>query len=109
VLDTIEADGLLNHAALTGDRLRDGISVIDHPLLAGVRGLGLWLAIELTGPAAADVEAACRRAGYLVNAVQPDAIRLAPPLILAAEQADAFCAALPAILDDARPPSPQEA
>jgi acetylornithine/N-succinyldiaminopimelate aminotransferase len=109
VLDTIEADGLLNHAALTGERLRDGISVIDHPLLAGVRGLGLWLAIELTGPVAADVEAACRRAGYLVNAVQPDAIRLAPPLVLTGEQADAFCAALPAILDDARTPSPQEA
>jgi acetylornithine aminotransferase len=36
-----------------------------------------------------------------VNAVQPDAVRLAPPLILSAAEADAFLAALPAILDDA--------
>ena len=50
---------------------------------------------------AASVEAACRRAGYLVNTVQPDAIRLAPPLILAADQADSFTAALGGILDDA--------
>jgi acetylornithine aminotransferase len=33
--------------------------------------------------------------------VQPDAIRLAPPLILAAAQADSFTAALGGILDDA--------
>jgi acetylornithine aminotransferase len=101
VLDTIEADGLLARAAETGAQLAAGIAAVRHPLLAGVRGRGLWLAIALTGPAAADVEAACRRAGYLVNAVQPDAIRLAPPLILSAAQADSFLAALPGILADA--------
>jgi acetylornithine aminotransferase len=42
---------------------------------------------------------AARRAGFLVNAVQPDAIRLAPPLILTAAEADTFTAALPGILD----------
>jgi acetylornithine/N-succinyldiaminopimelate aminotransferase len=47
------------------------------------------------------VEAAAVRAGFLVNAVQPDAIRLAPPLILSAEQADSFTAELPAILSSA--------
>jgi acetylornithine aminotransferase len=36
-----------------------------------------------------------------VNAVQPGAIRLAPPLILGADQADEFLAAWPAILDQA--------
>ena len=47
------------------------------------------------------MEAAARRAGFLVNAVQPDAIRLAPPLVLTAEQASVFLDALPHILDDA--------
>jgi acetylornithine/N-succinyldiaminopimelate aminotransferase len=103
VLDTIEADGLLGNAAAIGQRLATGITAAGHPLVAGVRGSGLWLAIELTGPAAVSVEAACRRAGYLVNAVQPDAIRLAPPLILTAAQADSFTAALAGILDDAGP------
>jgi len=54
----------------------------------------------LTAEVAPDVEAAARRAGFLVNAVQPDAIRLAPPLILSAGQADEFIAALPGILDE---------
>ncbi len=99
VLDTIESGGLLARAAATGARLASGLAGISHPLLAGVRGRGLWLAALLTGPAAARVEAAARDAGFLVNAVQPDAVRLAPPLILEAAEADAFLAALPAILD----------
>jgi acetylornithine/N-succinyldiaminopimelate aminotransferase len=99
VLDTIAAEGLLASAAAVGERLAAGLSRIRHPLLGGVRGRGLWLAAILTEPAAAQVEAACRLAGYLVNAVQPDAIRLAPPLILRAAEADEFLAALPAILD----------
>ena len=47
--------------------------------------------------------ALAREAGFLVNAVQPDAIRLAPPLILTTAQADTFVAALPSILDEAVP------
>ena len=101
VLATIEADGLLAHAAAIGARLVGGLAGIGHPLLAGVRGRGLWLAALLARPVAGSVEAACRRAGFLVNAVQPDAIRLAPPLILSAGQADEFLATLPAILDEA--------
>ena len=68
--------------------------------MAGVRGAGLWRAVVLTADVAPDVEAAARRAGFLVNAVQPDAIRLAPPLILSAAEADEFTAALPRILDE---------
>jgi acetylornithine aminotransferase len=101
VLATIEADGLLERAAAVGAQLSAGIGAVSHPLLAGVRGRGLWLAAILTREAAADVEAAARRAGFLVNAVQPDAIRLAPPLILDPAQAATFTAALPRILDDA--------
>ena len=98
VLDTIEADGLLGRAASLGAQLADGVGAVSHPLLAGVRGRGLWLAITLSAPASAPVERACRDAGFLVNPVQPDAIRLAPPLILTDAQAASFTAALPSIL-----------
>jgi acetylornithine/N-succinyldiaminopimelate aminotransferase len=103
VLDTIERDGLLANVVAVGERLVAGIEAAGHPLVAGVRGSGLWLAIALTSDAAAGVEAAARQAGFLVNAVQPDAIRLAPPLILSADQAAEFTAALPGILDAAEP------
>jgi acetylornithine/N-succinyldiaminopimelate aminotransferase len=101
VLDTIEREDLLDHVATVGERLTAELEAIRHPLVSGVRGRGLWLAIVLTASRAADAEAAARRAGFLVNAVQPDAIRLAPPLILSAAQADEFAAALPGILDSA--------
>ena len=38
--------------------------------------------------------AALKEAGFLVNAAQPDVIRLAPPLIVSAAQADALISAL---------------
>lgn len=101
VLDTIEQKDLLGNVKQVGAKLRDGLTAIDHKLVAGVRGGGLWQAIALTEPAAWAVEAAARRSGFLVNAVQPDAIRLAPPLIISAEQAETFVVALPAILKDA--------
>jgi len=73
-----------------------------HPLLAGVRGVGLLLAIELAEPVADEVVRAALEAGFIVNAVAPAAIRLAPPLILTDHQAQEFLAALPGILDEAR-------
>ncbi len=101
VLDTIERDGLLAHVAAVGRQLREGIEATDHPLLKGVRGRGLWLAAVLTSAKAADVQAAAQRAGFLVNAVQPDAVRLAPPLVITSAQIESFLDALPGILEAA--------
>ncbi|HXZ64131.1 MAG TPA: acetylornithine transaminase, partial [Streptosporangiaceae bacterium] len=101
VLDTIEKEDLLGHVKSVGERLVTGIEGIGHPLIAGVRGSGLWLAIALTGTAGTATAATAQRQGFLVNAVLPDAVRLAPPLILSAAEADSFLAALPGILDAA--------
>ncbi|HEX2314239.1 MAG TPA: acetylornithine transaminase [Thermomonospora sp.] len=101
VLRTIEKEGLLDNAARVGAALKDGLAGVDHPLLAGVRGRGLWLGVVLAEPRAAAVEAAARRAGFLVNAVQPNVIRLAPPLVVTAAQAAELVGAFPSILDSA--------
>ena len=101
VLATIESDGLLEHVARLGDRWAASFDAVDHPLLASHRGVGLWRALELSEPVAGAFEAAARGTGFLVNAVRPTTIRLAPPLILTAEQADSFSGALPALLDAA--------
>jgi acetylornithine/N-succinyldiaminopimelate aminotransferase len=98
VLDTIERDDILANVKAVGETLASGIAATDHPLLAGVRGSGLWLAAVLTQPQASAVNAAARQAGFLVNAVQPDAVRLAPPLIFTQAEAAEFIGALPAIL-----------
>ncbi|GAA0589816.1 aspartate aminotransferase family protein [Actinomadura livida] len=101
VLTTIEKDGLLGNAVSVGEALAAGLGAVDHPLLAGVRGRGLWRAAVLTGPHAPAVEAAARDAGFLINALQPDALRMAPPLTLTAGQARSFTDAFPSILDAA--------
>ena len=102
VLGTIAAEGLLDHVKRIGERLRRGIETLGDPLVSGVRGVGLMLGIALTAPAAGALAAALHSAGFLSNAVQPDVLRLAPPLTLTAEQADAFLAALPGALEAAR-------
>lgn len=101
VISTIANEGLLDHVKRVGERIRRGVEGLGHPLVAGVRGAGLLLGIELRAPASGAVAGRLRDAGFLVNPVQPGVLRLAPPLILTAEQADAFLAALPGALDAA--------
>ncbi|MEV1314470.1 acetylornithine transaminase [Micromonospora arborensis] len=103
VIATIANEGLLDNVKRVGERLRRGIEALGHPLIDGVRGAGLLLGVTLTAPVAPVLAEALREAGFLVNPVQPGALRLAPPLILTAAQADAFVAALPAALDATSP------
>jgi acetylornithine/N-succinyldiaminopimelate aminotransferase len=99
VLRTIAEDGLCEHAATIGKELAAGVENLGHPLVAGVRGAGLLLGIMLRRPVSLKVAKAVQDAGYLVNNVQPDTIRLAPPLIVDHDQVSDFLAALPSALD----------
>jgi acetylornithine aminotransferase len=101
VLDTIAGDGLLQHVTDVGEYLGDGFSALNHRLLSSHRGVGLWRALELSDAKAAQVELSARENGFLVNAVRPTSIRIAPPLVLTFEQAQTFIDALPRILDAA--------
>lgn len=89
VLDTIENDDLLVSVRAVGAHLTDALNAMDDPLVAHVRGTGLWQGLVLTAPTAARVEAAARARGLLVNAVKPDVLRLAPPLIVTTADVDA--------------------
>jgi acetylornithine/N-succinyldiaminopimelate aminotransferase len=102
VLRTIAADGLAEQAAALGKEIVAGVEALDHPLVSEVRGSGLLLGIGLTKPVSANVAQAAQQAGYLVNNVQPDTIRLAPPLVLDSEQVHGFLDALPGVLDQAQ-------
>ena len=98
VLDTIERDDLLGNVRRVGallDRVR-------APGVAGTRGRGLLRAIELEGLSAPAAMAAARDAGFIVNAVTPTALRLAPPLVITEDEMRGFLDALPGILETAR-------
>ncbi|NMD57263.1 MULTISPECIES: acetylornithine transaminase [Tsukamurella] len=102
VLDVIEAEGLAERADALGKHIAATVEGFGHPLVTGVRGSGLLLGITLSRPAAKAIEAGARDAGFLLNAAQPDVVRLAPPLVLTDEQADRFLTALPSLLDSAQ-------
>ena len=101
VLRVLDEENLMDNAGLVGNKLQHEIESLAHPLVDYVRGRGLLRAVVLTAPHAKAVELAARDAGFLVNAAAPDVIRLAPPLIITADQIDGFVAALPGILDAA--------
>jgi acetylornithine aminotransferase len=101
VLDTIEKDGLLDHVATLGQRWQVELQTAGSDTVHSVRGRGLWLALAVDDGLAPAIETAARAAGFLVNAAAPDAVRLAPPLILGAEEAGAFTGALPGIIEAA--------
>lgn len=105
VLHVIERDGLLEHVTSLGESLRRDILALGHPLVREVRGRGLLLGIGLATACAPAVAAAALEAGFVVNAPNPATIRLAPPLVLSAEQAASFVAALPRLLATAAEPS----
>ncbi|MGW1805955.1 acetylornithine transaminase [Streptomyces sp. NPDC002078] len=103
VLDTIADDGLLENVKRQGEKLREGIEGLGHPLIDYVRGAGLLLGIVLTGPHAPQVQQAAQEAGFLVNAPAPDVVRLMPPLNITDAEVGAFLQALPGVLDAANP------
>ncbi|MEV4950113.1 acetylornithine transaminase [Streptomyces sp. NPDC053755] len=110
VLETVEAEGLLDRAVRVGARLRRGVEAREgvggargpgRVGVAEVRGAGLLLGVVLTAPRAALVQRAAQEAGFLVNAAGPAVVRLAPPLTVTERQVDELVEALPKILEAA--------
>jgi len=87
-LETIQREGLLERARQMGERLRAGLTDCGNPLYNQVRGRGLLDAVQLGAPCAGDLASWALDHGLIVNAVAPDALRLAPPLIIQADQID---------------------
>jgi acetylornithine/N-succinyldiaminopimelate aminotransferase len=103
VIATIEDDDLLANARTVGDRIRTGLA--DHPLVVDTTGRGLLIGIVLSRPVSADVQKAALDAGLIVNNPTPDRLRLAPALILSADQADDAVKTLRSLLDEAEGPA----
>jgi predicted acetylornithine/succinylornithine family transaminase len=86
VLATMLAVDAPGRAARIGDRLAAALAVL--PGVAGVRGRGLLLGVELDGLDARGINAALLEAGVVANAVTPTALRLAPSLLIEEAQVD---------------------
>ena len=101
VINTIEKDGLLEHAGVIGDLLADRL--VQHPLVERVTGQGLLLGVVLHEPVALQVHRLALDAGLIVNAPTPNRLRLAPPLILSSDDAGLAVTALTSVFDQVVP------
>jgi acetylornithine aminotransferase len=92
-LEAIEAEGLLDNARTVGERIRAGLAAGLDGVggVVDVRGEGLMIGVELDR-ACGDVVAMAREAGVLINVTADRVIRLVPPLILSADDADVLVA-----------------
>ena len=85
VLQVVERDGLVGHAAEMGDHLHASLQDLGA---SEVRGVGLMQAFQFDDPKAKPFQQACLERGLIVNAVDDHSIRLVPPLIISAQQID---------------------
>lgn len=99
VLKVLTETGVLEEVAAKGDYLMNQLRGLQqkHPIITGVRGLGLLVGAELSvsgGP----IVNICREKGFLINCIQDKVLRLAPPLIVEKEQIDTLVECLDGIL-----------
>ena len=88
-LAIIESDDLMANAVAQGDRIRAGLAreLSGVSGVTEIRGMGLMIGVELDRPCGELVKQALA-AGLLINVTQDKVIRLLPPLILSAADAD---------------------
>jgi 4-aminobutyrate aminotransferase-like enzyme len=111
VLDVLEEEDLLRHAAEVGDHLRGALRGLAqrHEVIGDVRGMGLLTGVELVrdratrAPAGGEADAvasAMRDRGVLIGTTGPDGnvLKIRPPLVFAHEHADHLVATLDEVL-----------
>jgi acetylornithine/N-succinyldiaminopimelate aminotransferase len=90
VMQAVESEGLVEHAAEVGDYLAESLSALADrgAPIAGVRGRGLMLGIGLSRDVARDVAAAALDEGLIVNAIGERTLRLVPALVITRDEVD---------------------
>jgi 4-aminobutyrate aminotransferase-like enzyme len=103
VLDIIRDERLMHNAAALGEYLRGGLGKLAerHALIGDIRGLGLFIGVELVRdrktlePAAEELKAtveAMKAEGILLSAEGPhhNVLKIKPPLVICKEDCDFF-------------------
>jgi acetylornithine/N-succinyldiaminopimelate aminotransferase len=95
VLAVMEDEDLMGNAARLGGRMKAGFekNFAGHPGVLDIRGQGLMLGIALAKPCGDLVKRGIAR-GVLFNVTADYVVRLLPPLVLNAEQADEIVSTL---------------
>jgi 4-aminobutyrate aminotransferase-like enzyme len=115
VLDVLENESLQKNALSTGTHLLKGLKQLmdKYPLVGDVRGLGLYLGVELVTDRRS-LEPAAEHAAYIVNRMKEfgillstdgplhNVIKIKPPLVFTKKNADDLVYALDRVLSEDR-------
>jgi ornithine--oxo-acid transaminase len=89
-LKVLVEEGMIDNAARMGERMMCGLAAIQSSAIKEVRGRGLMLAVELH-PDAGGARRFCQvlqTRGLLAKETHEHTIRIAPPLVITADQVD---------------------
>ncbi|MFF5293721.1 ornithine--oxo-acid transaminase [Paractinoplanes globisporus] len=104
VVRLLQTGEFQRRSAELGDRLHAGLNALVGKGVVAVRGRGLWAGVDID-PALMTGRQACERLaarGVLAKDTHGSTIRLAPPLMVTADELDHAIAQLTAILRDCR-------
>jgi len=99
VVQTLTDEGIVERAARTGAYFKERLEALAarRPSVVEVRGQGLLLGLKLNQDGAPIVNA-CLERGFVINCVQGNILRFAPPLIISTGEIDALIDCLDTIL-----------
>jgi 4-aminobutyrate aminotransferase-like enzyme len=110
VMDVIEAEGLQDNALRVSAHVMERMRALRHPLLAEVRGAGMFFGAEFVTDAdhrpatafAEDVVEAMLARGFVMNRIgrAGNTLKIRPPLPFSVENADSLMDTLQAVLDN---------
>ncbi|HEY5645464.1 MAG TPA: aspartate aminotransferase family protein [Pseudomonadales bacterium] len=101
VLDTLQADGLMERAVVLGERIKDGLAkaLAGNNAVTAIRGKGLMIGVEMASPCAELVQRGIDK-GVLINVTRDSVVRLLPPLTLTDAEADELVARVASTIND---------
>lgn len=99
VVETIAAENIVARAAQTGAYFKERLQALAarQRRVVEVRGQGLLLGLKL-GEDGTPIVKACLERGFVINCVQGNVLRFAPPLIISTDEIDALIDCLDALL-----------
>ena len=101
VIEAIEEDKLLENAAELGQYTKDKLLELKqkHFIIDSVRGIGLMIGVQLTGPGN-DIVDKCLEKGLRINCTSGTVLRFMPAMIATKAQIDQAIEILDAVLGD---------
>lgn len=101
VVNEIIRRQLPERAAIMGDYLIDRLKELsqEYPI-NNIRGKGLLIAFDLSGPDGREIVSKCLENGLILNSPQPSAIRFMPPLIVTKAEIDEMLVILKQVLNN---------